>query len=309
MSKTLLDFVFNVTALAATPAPSVGWLRKVCVVCAPASGVSTRYVEITSELSAASYTDNAEIAELFDGGMTSVGLAVASSLGSAEELIDANDGEFFTVLVSSDFSGAEGSFASFPGVVGVSFEATAEGSAETYAATENRCAFMQKTGATHGAKNMFYAFGKLLASALRFSNQQFITMPYDDEFGLGDAENYFDERLSFVLTDDDYGKRLAFLCCGGKAIVAPYVLEEIQILMQGRALSYITANQPAYTKKNASRLEDYLEGVYDAYITTGQIESGSVDVELLADDFEASALVTVARPRALWRVEAEITQE
>jgi hypothetical protein len=134
-------------------------------------------------------------------------------------------------------------------------------------------------------------------------------MPYDDEFDLGDAETYYDERLSFVLTDDDYGERLAFFVCGGKAIVAPYVLKEIELLMQGRALSYITANQPSYTIKNAARLEDYLEGVFENYISTAQIESGRVEVELVEDDFEASADIAVSRPRALWKVNAELTQE
>jgi hypothetical protein len=53
-------------------------------------------------------------------------------------------------------------------------------------------------------------------------NQQYITMPFADDVGsLGEAETLFDDKISFVISDDEFGKKLSLFCAGGKAIAAP----------------------------------------------------------------------------------------
>jgi hypothetical protein len=140
-------------------------------------------------------------------------------------------------------------FGTFDGVVGV-----ASTDMEFLAAQSiisNRCGFFKK-GTNYG-KNMFYAFGKFLSNQVNWLNQQYIEMPFDDEVStLGAAESLFDDKVSFVIQDEEFGNRLGLFCAGGKAIVAPYILKNLRIDMQSKALQWIASNQPQYTIKEAA---------------------------------------------------------
>lgn len=193
----------------------------------------------------------------------------------------------------------------FTGVIGVSSDDDAFLSAQ--AAISNRCAF--HVDASNGAKNMFYAFGKLLSNALDWKNQQFVAMPLaDDVDTLGSANSLFDDRVSFVISDSEFSNRLAFFACGGKAIVAPYIERNLQIDLQSAALSYISGNQPGYTKTEAALIEDELQKVVASYIDRAWIEAGTVEVELVEDNFVASGEINIAEPKALWRIFANMRQ-
>lgn len=194
----------------------------------------------------------------------------------------------------------------FAGVVGVSTQSEATATAQ--AAIENRAAFYASV--TNKGKNMFFAFGSLLSNFVNWLNQQYITMPYDDAVEeLGDANSFFDDRVSFVLSDAQFGTRLALFAAGGKAIAAPYILKNLQIDLQSRALQWIAANQPTYTRKEAALLESRLqEDVMNDYVTRNWIAAGEVEITLENDNFIASGAVNVAEPRALWRVFSELRQ-
>lgn len=212
-------------------------------------------------------------------------------------------------------TGGDGLYVSgFEGVVGVAEDDLSF--LATQAAIENRCAFY--SASANGAKNMCYAFGKLLSNPSDWKNQQYITMPYDDGVDvLGEAESDFDDKISFVIADDEFSTRLSLFCCGGKAIVAPYVIRNLEIDLQSKGLQFVSGNQPAYTLTNAALLEDELQKVIDGdgevngdpgYIGRGWLVSGSVAVNLEEDDFVASADIAVPTPRALWRIAGQITQ-
>ncbi len=171
----------------------------------------------------------------------------------------------------------------------------------------NRAAFHSTTG--NKAQNMCYAFGKLLSNALHWRNQQYITMPLaDDVDTLGDANALFESKESFVISDDEFGERLALFACGGKAITAPYIIRNLEIDMQSAALSYISGNQPAYTMTQAALLEDELQKVVQSYIDDEEIEAGVIQVSLEEDNFVASADINIAEPKALWRIFGEMRQ-
>lgn len=193
----------------------------------------------------------------------------------------------------------------FTGVVGVSSNDDTFLAAQ--AVIENRCAF--HTTVTNKAKNMFYSFGKLLSNSLSWLNQQYVTANVaDDVATLGDANDLFDDKISFVISDSEFGNRLALFACGGKAIVAPYITKNLQIDLQSAALTYISGNQPNYTKKAAALLEDELQKVVDLYIQRQWIEAGVVTVALEDDNFVASGYINISEPKALWRIFGEIRQ-
>lgn len=225
---------------------------------------------------------------------------------------DAQVGGAWTGLSGGKLAGGDGLFLGvFEGVCGIASNDLAF--LEAQAAIENRVAFY-KSG-TNGAKNLCFAFGKLLSNTLDWTNQQYVTMPFaDDVDSVGEAENLFDLRISFVIQDQQYGTRLALFCAGGVAIVAPYIIRNLEIDMQSKGLQYVSANQPAYTKKHAALLQDELDKIINGspdargYVQKGWIESGSVQVLLEQDDFVATGLINVKKPRALWRIVGTITQ-
>jgi hypothetical protein len=226
-------------------------------------------------------------------------------LGAA---IEGHEAEFHTILISSDYNDAALAVldvGAFSGVVGVA--STSDVTTAAQSVIQNRVAFHSTS--TNKAKNMFYAFGKLLSNASNWRNQQYITMPFaDDVDTLGEANSYFDDKTSFVISDSEFGNRLALFAAGGKAIVGPYIKRNLELDFQSRALSYISGNQPQYTKKQAALLEDELQKVIQSYIDREWIEEGTVEVLLEQDNFVATGNINISEPKALWRIFAEMRQ-
>jgi hypothetical protein len=306
--NVLLDYVFKVSSITPTAAADTSFLKGVlCVVKKKIGGVDDVITECTSKAAVAALTDNTDCDALFDAGMSKIYVLTKATLDMNTQ-IDAAENNFYTILISSDFVNADLSaldVGSFRGVVGMTLY-TAENAA-AFAATENHVGFYGKSA--NKSENLFYAFGKMMSNSLNWRNQQFITLPNDDEITLiGDAETLYEDRVSFAITDATYGTRLAFFCVGGKAIVAPYILRNFEIDLQSEALQYISGNQPAYTKKEAALLENALKDVLNQYIEDQWIEEGSVSVTLEEDNFQAAGDISVMEPKALWRVFAEITQ-
>lgn len=194
----------------------------------------------------------------------------------------------------------------YEGVVGVSTQD--EDVAAAQAVIANRVVFF--SGVTNKAKNMCYAFGKLLSNLSNWKNQQYISMPFTDSITTkGQADSLFDDGVSFVLDDTESGKVLAFFAAGGKAIVAPYILKNFRIDLQSRATTWISGNQPQYTNKECSLLEEYLvEKVVNLYIERKWIEAGTVDIKADQGNFVATGDINVSEPKALWRVYSQMQQ-
>lgn len=304
----LLDYFFPITAISPTPAASTAYLKQVCIVVSPKAAVPTGVATLcTSMVGVAALTDNTEAQQLFDAGMSRVYVMPADDLDLADALVDYGS-DFFTVLISSDFVDADVTamtLGTFKGVVGVS--SASDVFLAVQSVIENRAAF--HTTATNKAKNMFYAFGKLLSNSLNWTNQQYITMPVaDDVATLGAANALFDDKISFVINDSEFGKRLGLFAAGSKAIVAPYITRNLEIDLQSRALSYISGNQPGYTKTQAALLEDELQKVVTSFIDRQWIDAGTVEVKLEQENFVASGYINISEPKALWRIFGEIRQ-
>jgi hypothetical protein len=313
--KILLDYLFPVTLIEPTPAASTAFLKQVLVVGLPDSGVTAGVITActTNTAIAAKFGTQAtaEAQKLLDAGMSKVYVLPVAGLDDVAAAIAGHETDFFTILITSDFSDTNVTtdldVGNFEGVVGVS--STDDTFLATQAAIANRCAF--HTTSTNKAKNMMFAFGSMLSNSLNWRNQQYISMPVaDDVETLGDANSLFDSRISFVISDDEFSNRLAFFVAGGKAITAPYIIRNLQVDMQSKALNYISGNQPGYTKTHASLLEDELQKVIDSYINAPRqwLEAGTVAVDLVEDNFVASGSINVSEPKALWRVFAEMRQ-
>lgn len=305
----LLDYFFPITSITPTPAASTAFLKQVLAVVKPKVGATEDTITLcTTNGNIAALTDNVEAQQLLSAGMSRIYVIAVDELTGLGDLLEGHESDFFTVLISSDFSDAEmdaADFGAFKGVVGMA--STDDAKNATRAAIENRVAFHSVTA--NKAKNMFYAFGKFLSNSLNWTNQQFITMPLaDDVDTLGECNVLFDDKISFVLDDSDFGKRLGLFAVGGKAIVAPYIKRNFEIDMQSKALQYVSGNQPAYTNTQAALLEDELKKVIDQYVARQWISEGTIDIKLEQDNFVASGYMNIAEPKALWRIFGEIRQ-
>lgn len=305
----LLDYFFPIESVEPTPEASTAFLKQVLVMVKPKmSAVEDTITLCTSKSAIDAFSLNAEADELFNAGMARIYVMASDDLTAVGDNIEGHESDFHTILINSEFSDAEidaADFGAFTGVIGTA--STDDAKNTTRSAIANMCAFHSYS--TNKTKNMMYAFGKLLSNALDWKNQQYITMPYaDDIANLGDATTLFDAKISFVLDDTEFGKRLGLFAQGHKAIVAPYITRNLQIDMQSSALSYVSGNEPAYTKVQAALLEDELQKVIVSYVDRGWITAGTVEVKLEQDNFVASGYINIAEPKALWRIFGEMQQ-
>jgi hypothetical protein len=202
-------------------------------------------------------------------------------------------------------NGAAIEFGTWGGIIGVSSDNLEF--LENQAVITKRTAFFGNS--TNKAKNMFFAFGKLL-SGRDWENQQYIEMPFDDGINTqAEAENLYDNKISFVLSSEEFGKRLSLFTNNRKAIIAPYIFEWFQLSLQSWGVQYIALNQPKYTLREASLLQDYLEEkAEERFVATEIVEFLSVKITLVEDNFMANGDVVISEPKALWRVTAKIQQ-
>lgn len=238
----------------------------------------------------------------------------ADATGKAANLFtlayDDNGAEVGATVSGSGFlAGGDGlAVGDFEGVIG--FSSDDQDECADFAADARRCGFFGATA--NGAKSMFYAFGKLLSNAANWTNLQYIPMPVDDGIDtLGEANSMYDDRVSFAINDDEFGKRLGFFVAGGKAIAAPYIEKNLRVDLQSAALTWISANQPSYTVVEASLLETRLqEDVINVmYIQPPRkwISAGVVSITLVETNFIGSADIDIAEPKALWRLAGQMT--
>lgn len=308
MKDVLMEYVMKVDAYAPKPSDSTAYIRKVLVVVKPLDSeaeTTGTIIECTTKAEVEALT-NSKAYKLLEAGMNSIYVLPATSLDIAD-IITESKKKFFTILIDNAFSASEleelevGSFA---GVIGKSFN-TRE-SAKAFTIQKNNVGFYDLD--VNASENMFHAFGKFL-SANSFKNQQYIETPLSSEVNtINQAELLFEDSISFVLTSEEFGNRLALFASNRRAIIAPYVFEELTLKLQSKALQYIELNEPNYTEAEASLLEDSLQTVIDSYIADGLLTSGNITVSLTDENFVVKATITVPEPKAMWRIKATMRQ-
>lgn len=306
MKDVLLEYVMKVDAYAPTPSASTAYIRKVlCIVKPLSEGATGTITECTTKAEVQALT-NANCHVLLEAGLPSVYVLPMNDLNIAD-IVEADNKKFFTILVDGAFTNEDlngfdaGDFA---GVVGWTVENREQ--AKSWGYGNSNVGFYDLD--VNGSKNMYYAFGKLL-SANNWKNQQYIEMPYGSGISsINQAELMFEDSISFVLTSEEYKNRLALFASNRRAIVAPYVYEELTLKLQSKALQYISLNQPNYTEAEASLLEDALQGVVDGYVEQGILTHGKVVVSLTDEQFVAQASINIPEPKALWRIRATMKQ-
>lgn len=301
----LLDYVLKVSVTEAVTPASTAYLHNVLVVAPLKSGATAGIHTCTTKAQVQAVTDSA-CWQLLEAGMSKVYVCAVNATADAQDFLDDTEVKFFTLLEDPTFT-TPGTYTGFKGVKG--WATSDEADAKDYQAisTENNTGFVEPDS-TDGA-NMFWAFGKLLSGST-WKNQQFIPMPaVGATSSLGIAEQYFEDRVSFVLNSEQYGNRLAFFVNRGRAIVAPYIYEEFQLDLQSWSLIYLNTNQPNYTAVEASKMEDeLLKKAKAKYVDTGLVSALTISILADQDNFVLSGDIQIAEPKAAWRVMANLTE-
>nr|DAK19851.1 MAG TPA: hypothetical protein [Caudoviricetes sp.] len=305
MKDILLNYVMKVDAYAPLPSASSAYIRKVLCVVKPKGEEVGTITECLEKTQVQALTD-ANCWKLLEAGMNSIYVLPSNDL-KIGDIIDNTDKKFFTILIDGAFSNEETNamtIGTFNGVIGWTTETQEE--AKQWGYGDNNVGFYDL--AENGSQNMYWAFGKLL-SANNWKNQQYIVMPLSSKVTtINKANLLFEDSVSFVLTSEEYGNRLALFASNRRAIIAPYAYEEATLKLQSKALQYINLNQPSYTEAEASLLEDALQGVLDEFIEDGIFTNANINVRLTNEQFVLDAEAEVSEPKALWRIKATMKQ-
>lgn len=302
----LLDYVLKATAVEPIPQASKAYLHNVLVIVPLKAEQTAGIYECTDKAQVETYTD-ATAWQLFEAGMNKIYICAVDEYADAQALIDDTEFKFFTILIDKAFDTVPTEITGFAGVKGWTTTDKTKGKTFTTVATANNTSFIESADNT--GLNMYQGFGVLL-SASSWKNQQFIGMPEKGvTSNLGEAESYFDDRLSFVLNSEEFGNRLAFFVNRGRAIVAPYIYEEFQLDLKSWALTYINTNMPDYTDVEASKLQSYLtKKATEKYIATGLVETVIIKITADQSNFVMSGDLKISEPKATWRINATLQE-
>lgn len=247
----------------------------------------------------------------FDGGLTRLYLILIDDAADLPALLLDKECDFYTVVGGNEFTGDdyETNLAGWQGVRCWTTIEQADG--KLWAALNATCIFFEDVE-TEGDESSYFStfsFGNLLSGA-NWRNQQYIPTtgaghPVQE---LGLADSLFDDRISFYLTDDEQGTRLAFFVAGGKSITTPYINRELQVVMQSDMLNFLAANQPMNIETNRRLLEQVGQGVIDTYLDNALLDpvgENSITITESAEAFIVNGNMTTTEAEALWRVEID----
>ena len=315
--SVLLNYVMKVSKTIPIAAPNLQYLQNALIVVKQKTAETPKtVVRIVNADDLAAITDSTAPLDFLKGGKSYFyALPIDDLTLNSATITNINEFKYFTILI--DPSGFDDEAVEslvlpddFTGVVGGASNDDAFVGEQNK--KKNYSWFWEKTETA--GKNMYKAFGSLLNKPKnRWSNQQYLAMDYDDGItDLGTAESMFDMRLNFVLTDEEYASRLALFCVGAngqvRAIVAPYLYEDITVTLQGAALTWINLNEPAYTVTQASLLQGYLQKKLNTYIENGDIDGGTVQVEVGNEQFIMTGQIIVPEVSALWRLKVNFQE-
>lgn len=307
----LLNFVVPTTIRDVLPSADLSWLKNVIVIALPKSGATAGIYDCTTKAEIQAQTD-AIAYELLDSGMSSVTLCTAATLTAAKVLLDADTTHrYLTVLVDPAFASLTDALAWTRDYV-LGWQTTDKALAKTAAAGKDVSAFYDAED-DYGIL-MYRSFGQFLSQST-WKNLQLTRLDDSDAFGISDlgvANELFDAKVSFAITDPEYKTCLALFAAGGATITAPYILKQTKIQTQSLFVQYLSLRNPAYTVREAGLIESYLSNnLNQLLVQTNDVEKLLINVDLddSLDDWYVSGVLQVRKPRAIWRMNLTFYQD
>lgn len=307
----LLNFVVPTTIRDVLPSADLSWIKNVVVLCdaVGTAGVyeATSVAEVTAKTQSSCY-------EMLNHGVSKIILATGATAAAAlvNLLADTDvSHRYYTVLVDPGLSDALTVDLSALDVV-KGFSTNVVSTAKTLAAGDKTCAFYDPED--EDGILMYRAFATILSDS-QWKNHQLERLDDTGIFGitdLGDANDLFDSKVSFALTDPEFKTCLALMAAGKYTITSPYLLMTVKVLTQSLFAQYLSLRNPSFTIREAGLIESYLNNNLDqALIQNGQIEELKITVDLdeTLEDWFVQGTLEVRRPRAIWRMRLDFYQD
>lgn len=304
-NQILLNFAVPFTEIIGTGEVDTSYLRKAAIVVVPKEGAQAGISEVYDSQGLAAITNNTEGSSFFDGGLNRIFVIAVADLDDVNQVLDDNENKFFTLHVSNDFTDAEvkAKAFNFDGVISHEFESQAD--AKAFAVKS--CAGVSSSATSgHG---VCFALGKLLSTLSFWGNQQYIDYAGGQDIevisSLGQAESYFDDRLTFWLFDEDEGTKLAGFFCGGDAITEKYISEELKLKIQSNAIGYISRNMPMNVQSMRVALQNELQAQVNEYVDSNYLDSDGVNQIIVSKsdrEFWVKGTLNVKHAKPIWRM-------
>jgi hypothetical protein len=293
------------------PAPtSLGYLKRICLAVKPKDdSVEDQFLQIIDKTTLGDYTNNGNGYQLFNK-LRSIYLAVCSDLSTLNALLDPANSQFYTVLLSDDYSTdeiASVNIGTFKGVLAANF--TVLDLASAFALGLNQVASCNST-----ANDLTYLFA-LLLSENNWNNLQAAQTPNGSPIASA-FDDYFDKKLSFIGTDKISGvHKVCGFFCGGRPIITPYVMEQLKVELQDEWQAYLVKNSPNVSELNCAKIQSYLyDGVLINYIQTDEYPNrpltyANIKVYMENSDFAGKCDIEISKVTAWWKLLTTITEE
>lgn len=322
-TSILRDYVVQFDVSTPIPAPSTAWVQKIGVVVKRKSeDIEAGTYRITTRSQIANYTNLTTPQRILDAGSTVFYLIVVENdLSEIEKIY--KPGDYYTMLFSEDFTDQQ--VVQYKTTTGFGFHKGLF--AKTFGRdTDKKNAFLDVARVmddficfatdlnadqlTYNYDNIYFALGSLL-SLEKLDNRQYISMPVSDNItDLGEANLLFDDRVGLVLTDKDYGNRLAGFFIGGQPIIAPYIDKLLQLDLQAAAITATNLYKPNMTPAAVTKIKDYLkQKVITKYLDPEVIPSITLDLQVNEEGWTAKGTITMSAIKALWRYIIKIVKE
>ncbi|MDR1498720.1 MAG: hypothetical protein LBS34_00325 [Rickettsiales bacterium] len=305
-----LNSYFMPIVVKPAPAPTnIGYLKRICLVAKPKNGVAEQFLQITDQTTLSNYTDNNNGYQLL-GKLSSIYLALCFELAELNELLDPVNSQFYTLLLSDDYTSEEiatVNLGTFKGVVAANIDNL--DLATAFGAKLNQVASCNGT-----ANDLSYLFALLLGED-GWNNLQAVQTPNGSPLA-GTLDDYFDKKLSFIGTDKVSGlHKVCGFFCGGRPIITPYLMEQVKVELQDKWQAYLVKNSPNVSELNCAKIQSYLyEDVLTNYIQTDEyanrpLISADIKVYMENNDFAGMCDIEISKITAWWRLLTTIVEE
>jgi hypothetical protein len=291
------------------PAPTnLGYLKRICLVAKPKEGVQEEFLQLMDSSLLPNYTNNGNGYQLLNK-LSSIYLALCSDLTTLNDLLDPVNSQFFTLLVSDDYNSDELATINIGNFRGV----TASNLTDLNLASVFAMGLNQVASCNSGANDLAYLFA-LLLSDTSWNNQQAVQTTIGSPLA-STFDDYFDRKLSFIGTDKISGvHKVCGFFCGGRPIITPYIMEQLNVELQDRWQTYLVKNRPNVSELNCAKIQsDLYDNVIIYYLQTDEypsrpLVSATIKVYMENNDFAGRCDIEISKITAWWKLLTTITE-
>lgn len=301
---SVYDIALKFTLQEGVIAQGKGFLKQMCIICKPKAGATAGKYLITSEQELTAQTDNTSGLAIFRGGLSNFYLITTDDITTVGSLLVEGENDFYTAVVTEDFTDAEKVTVEDINFKGNVFTITSD-----VAVAEAFIQGYDKRGVyiSIDSKALLFSLSSIFNTTvgINYNDGQYLNQGADGIGGVdndGVAENYFNKRLSFGYSDKTAGNLLAGLFVGKKAFSYRYVYKSLEIDLQNAGLNYIAVQRPKNTKAGRHQIKVIFRPIFNNYINNSLIGSNYIlNISGSNENFIVDGAIELVVVEPIWK--------